>query len=67
MQTSGVRYVDRLWRDVRTCVAMRTLALVCGAVGLFGLALKTDDKFWRTSLFVVAALNVVVLVLRSLE
>jgi hypothetical protein len=35
-----------------------------GAVGLFMLALRTDDKFWRTSGFVLAALNFVVLVLR---
>jgi cell division protein FtsW (lipid II flippase) len=43
---------------------MQLVALACGAVGLFGLALRTDDKFWRTSYFVLAALNVVVLVIR---
>jgi len=40
------------------------VALACGAVGLFMLALRTDDKFWRTSYFVCAALNIVVLVIR---
>jgi hypothetical protein len=41
------------------------IANVCGAVAFFGLGLRgTDDKFWRTSYFVLAALNLVVLVLR---
>jgi hypothetical protein len=40
------------------------VALACGAVGLFMLALRTDNKFCRSLYFVLAALNVVVLVLR---
>ena len=43
---------------------MQLVALACGAIGFFGLALRTDDKFWRTSHLVLAALNVVVLVIR---
>jgi hypothetical protein len=35
----------------------------CGAVGLFGLARKTEDKFGRTMMFVLAALNLVFLLL----
>ena len=34
------------------------------AVGLFLLARKTEDKVGRTSMFVLAALNLVVLLLR---
>ena len=40
------------------------VASACGAVGFFMLARRTDDKFWRTSLSGLAALNLVVLVLR---
>jgi hypothetical protein len=40
------------------------IALACGAVAFFMLALRADDKFWRTSWFVVAAMNLVVLALR---
>ena len=40
------------------------VANACGAVAFFMLALKTVDKFGRTSLFVLAALNLVVLGLR---
>ena len=35
----------------------------CGAVGLFLLARKTEDKFGRTLMFVLAALNLVFLLL----
>ena len=40
------------------------VANACAAVSLFMLALRSDDKFWRTSGFVLAALNLVVLILR---
>ena len=40
------------------------VANACGVVGFFMLARRTDDKFWRTSGFVPAALNLGVLVLR---
>jgi hypothetical protein len=40
------------------------VALACGAIAFFLLALRTDDKFWRISRFVLAALNLAVLVLR---
>ena len=43
--------------------SLQLVALACGAVGLFGLATRTDDRFWRTTFFVVAALNVVVMVI----
>jgi len=35
----------------------------CGAVSLFLLARKTEDKFGRTIMFVLAALNLVFLLL----
>ena len=35
----------------------------CGAVGLFLLARKTEDKFGRILMFVLAALNLVFLLL----
>jgi hypothetical protein len=37
-----------------------------GAVGLIILALKSSEKFWRISGFVLAALNVVFALLRLL-
>ena len=40
------------------------VANACGAVGLFVLALKSTDRFWRITGFVLAALNVMVAVLR---
>ncbi len=45
---------------------MNTLGLVgnvCGAVGMFMLALRTEDKLGRSVCFVLAALNVVVILL----
>jgi hypothetical protein len=33
--------------------------LVCGAVGMFGLGMKSSDKFWLTGFFGLAALNTI--------
>jgi predicted membrane protein len=43
---------------------LNLVALACGAVGLFGLGLRADDKIWRTVFFVLAASNLVVMVVR---
>jgi hypothetical protein len=44
--------------------SLRLAANALGAVGLFMLALKTQDKFWRTTGFVLAALNLLVVLAR---
>jgi hypothetical protein len=44
------------------------IAIACGAIGFFMLALtRTEEKFWRTLWFVFAALNLAVLVFRLLS
>jgi hypothetical protein len=46
-------------------VTVNTIGLfgnACGAVALFLLARKTEDKFGRTLMFVLSALNLVVFV-----
>ncbi len=40
------------------------LGLACGVVGLVILALKTDDKLWRIAGLCIAALQLVLLLLR---
>jgi hypothetical protein len=42
------------------------VANACAAVGLFYFGSKTEDKFGRSVIFVVAALNLVVLLLNLL-
>lgn len=54
-------------RDVREYATMShdtldLVAFVCGAVGMFGLGMKTSDKFWRSSFFVLGALNTILVV-----
>ena len=63
-RASGGRYGER--RDVGESVTMNMLDLfgfACGAVGLFGLACKTEDRIGRILMFVLAALNLVFLLL----
>jgi len=43
------------------------IANVCGAVGMFGLGLKTRDKFGRIILFVLAALSALVVLAHLLR
>jgi hypothetical protein len=45
--------------------SLRIIASGCGAICFFMLALtRTDDGFWQTSWFVLAALHLVVLALQ---
>lgn len=41
---------------------LNLIGLCCGAVGMFGLGMKTSDKFWRSTFFVLAALNSILVV-----
>lgn len=58
-------------RRSRDCVGMPVAVLglvahACSAVAPFVLALKSTDRFWRIAGFVLAAMNVLVAVLRLL-
>jgi predicted membrane protein len=41
---------------------LNLIALVCSAVGMFGIGMKTSDKFWRSIFFIFAALNTLLVV-----